>query len=153
MIRHRQARLVPGLLRLAKLFNLIRPDPKAVHFFKTTIENSMESRSERGEKRDDLLQLSGDGDFRIRGGLTKEMILSQAFMLFFAGTEGPATLLIYGLYELAMNPEVQEKLHDEIVTVMLSENLLDYEALNNLPFLDMFVCEVLRMYSSSVTVS
>lgn len=160
MIRHRQARQIPGLVRLAKLFKLFRPSAKALQFFDATIKTSINERKERGGNGDDLLQLlmeatvpSANVQSKVNSGqLTDDMILSQALMFFFAGTEGPATLLIYGLYELAMNPDVQQKLYDEIAPVMAGDYCLDEVTLSKLEYLDMFVCEVLRMYSSSVTV-
>jgi len=166
MIRHRQARAVPGLLRLAKMFNLICVDKTALEFFKSVISKSIEKKNNKGEqdRRDDLLHLFMEAssknmneDEKKAGSnkLTQEMILSQAFMFFFAGTEGPATLLIYGLYELAMNQDVQQRLYEEILGVMKDDTeacRMDFELISNLPYLDMFVCEVLRMYSSSVTV-
>lgn len=161
MIRHRQARQIPGLLRIAKLFKLFHPSAEAVQFFDSAIRCSMSKRKERGEKGDDMLQLlmeatstsANDHSKITNGQLTDDMILSQALMFFFAGTEGPATLLIYGLYELAMNPDVQQRLYDEIAPVMEADNCIDDVELTKLEYLDMFVCEVLRMYSSSVTVS
>lgn len=159
MIRHRQARQIPGLLSIAKLFKLFRPSAKALQFFDGTIKTSINKRKERGEKGDDLLQLLMDATSPNElsqdnnGQLTDDLILSQALMFFFAGTEGPATLLIYGLYELAMNQDLQQKLYDEIAAVMKGNNCLDDMTLSKLEYLDMFVCEVLRMYSSSVTVS
>ncbi|KAG4077367.1 hypothetical protein HA402_009768 [Bradysia odoriphaga] len=154
MIRHRKARQYPGLVQLAKLFNLFRPSADALRFFEETIHSSIDKRMERGETGDDLLQLlmeaTSPNSKHNNGKLTTDMILSQALMFFFAGTEGPATLLVYGLYELAKNPDVQQRLYDEIAPVMDMDNCIDDVTLTKLEYLDMFVCEVLRMYSSSV---
>jgi cytochrome P450 len=177
MIRHREAKLVPGLLQICNCLriNLIRPNPKAVQFFKNIIDTSIQTRKFDGEKRDDVLQLlleaqssnerehgfehdSEAHQLKSSGAwsdnqLSNDMLLSQAFMFFFAGTEGPATLMVYGLYELALNPEIQDKLFNEVKTAMddSEDQCLEYDTVNELPYLDMFVSEVLRMYSSGVT--
>lgn len=51
-----------------------------------------------------------------------------------------------------MHPDVQQRLYDEIAAVMDLANCVEYDVLTKLEYLDMFVCEVLRMYSSGVTV-
>ncbi len=45
-------------------------------------------------------------------------IKGQALMFFDAGYETTATTLAWLTYELAVNPDVQEKVHDEILSVV-----------------------------------
>jgi cytochrome P450 len=65
-----------------------------------------------------------------------------------AGYETTSTALAYSTYVLATQPEIQDKLIEEI-----NQNNWDntneedaYETAANLSYLDMFVREVLRMY-------
>ena len=46
-----------------------------------------------------------------------EEILAQGLLFFIAGYETTATSIAFLLYSLAMNPEIQEKLHEEIIAV------------------------------------
>ena len=46
-----------------------------------------------------------------------EEILAQGLLFFIAGYETTATSITFLLYNLAMNPEIQEKLHEEIIGV------------------------------------
>lgn len=73
-----------------------------------------------------------------------------------AGYETTSTALACATYELARNPEILEKLQAEIDQLPLSTNddddndemkkYPDYDIVAQMPYMDMFVSEVLRMY-------
>jgi len=77
-------------------------------------------------------------------------IIAQCILFFIAGFETTATTITYCLFELARNPEVQERLCEEL------ESALDgievntdsyYEAvINRIPYLDCVIKETLRKY-------
>lgn len=48
---------------------------------------------------------------------------------------------------IAMNPEVQQKVYDEIVEIFRGDFDLDYERLNELRYLEMVLKETLRLFS------
>jgi len=48
--------------------------------------------------------------------LSEDEILAQAIIFFLAGYETTATTLSYCSYELALNPDVQQKLYEEIIS-------------------------------------
>ena len=49
--------------------------------------------------------------------LTTDEIIAQSVMFFLAGYDTTATSITLLLYELAVNPDIQEQLHDEIISV------------------------------------
>lgn len=64
-----------------------------------------------------------------------------------AGYETTASALAYASYELARNPHILEKLQAEIDELPLSaidDN--DYNIVAHMPYMDLFIAEVLRMY-------
>ncbi|CAF4085637.1 unnamed protein product, partial [Rotaria sordida] len=72
-----------------------------------------------------------------------------------AGYETTSTALAYATYVLARHPEVLQKLQAEIDQFTLSNNdqsddetrkYPDYDLVAQMPYMDMFVSEVLRMY-------
>ena len=54
---------------------------------------------------------------------------AQAFVFFVAGYETSSSTTTYALYELAKNPEIQEKLQNEIDEAYLSTDGVTYEKL------------------------
>lgn len=63
---------------------------------------------------------------------------AQAFVFFLAGFETTSSTITYCLYELALNPDAQEKLHSEIEEYSKKPGGLTYERiLNGLEYLHM----------------
>ena len=46
-----------------------------------------------------------------------EEVIGQAVLFFLVGMDTTATSIAFLIYNLAVHPEIQEKLHDEIVNV------------------------------------
>ncbi|NWH74051.1 CP3A9 protein, partial [Piaya cayana] len=78
--------------------------------------------------------------------LTDIEILSQAFIFIFAGYETTSNTLCYLAYELALHPDVQQKLLDEVDSVFPNKAPLTYEAMMKMEYLDMTVNEILRLF-------
>ncbi len=88
--------------------------------------------------------------------LTREEIVSNIFIFMIAGYETTSTSLACATYELARHPEVLQKLQAEIDQLPLAtddttdheeiKKYPDYDIVAQMPYMDMFVSEVLRMY-------
>lgn len=76
----------------------------------------------------------GDNKFTI------EEAAAQSFVFFAAGFETSSTLMQFALYELAINPEIQRKLQDEIDKVLAKhDNKITYDAVQKMEYLDAVV--------------
>lgn len=62
---------------------------------------------------------------------------AQAFVFFLAGFETSSSTSTYALLELAMNPDVQEKLQREIDKFAEKPDGLTYDSLTEMEYLDM----------------
>ena len=83
--------------------------------------------------------------------ITDEDIISQALLFFFAGFETVSLLMCFMSYELAVNPDVQKRLIEEVdETLEACKGKLTYEALLGMKYLDMVVCETLRKWPNAV---
>ncbi|XP_029651672.1 cytochrome P450 3A8 [Octopus sinensis] len=91
------------------------------------------------------LQLENITDWRTKRGITDNEMLAQCVLLFLAGYETTASTLTFFTHLMAINPEQQEKLHQEIVDV-LGEDLPTYDSVQKLPYLNMCMDETLRLY-------
>ena len=78
--------------------------------------------------------------------LTDDEICAQAWIFFVAGYETTATTLSFSAYELALNHEIQNKLHKELKLAMNDDGEIDYDVLSKLPYLDAVISETLRKY-------
>ena len=87
--------------------------------------------------------------------LTRKEILSNIVVFMAAGYETTSTALANATYELARHPEVLQKLQAEIDQLPLTNDdtsdeetkkYSDYDIVAQMPYMDMFVSEVLRMY-------
>ncbi|KAL7013900.1 hypothetical protein ACKWTF_015639 [Chironomus riparius] len=80
---------------------------------------------------------------------TDEHFMAQGFIFFAAGFDTTNILLQVTTYSLAKNKDVQQKLIDEVDEVVsaLDGSQVTYEALHKMKYLDMIICEALRMWS------
>ena len=87
--------------------------------------------------------------------LTQAEIVGNVLIFMGAGHETVATALQFATYELAKNADVLEKLQAEIdqLPLLVDENdndeskkFPDYDTVTQMPYMNLFVLEVLRMY-------
>jgi len=84
---------------------------------------------------------SPDSQFAISG----DEIIAQMKLLLLAGYETTAISLTWALIELALHPEKQERLRDELAPFVTRDPTYD-ELTNSLPYLDSIFREILRMH-------
>lgn len=75
----------------------------------------------------------------LKSDLTDVDIAAQLFMFFLAGFEGIATILTLTVYELAINPDIQAKLYEEIEKNWPEEEEPSYNKVINMTYLDMVI--------------
>ncbi|KAH0818822.1 hypothetical protein GEV33_003969 [Tenebrio molitor] len=79
--------------------------------------------------------------------LTLNELSAQAFVFFIAGFETSSTTMTFALYEIATNPDVQEKLRKEINSVLANhEGKLTYAAMMEMSYMEKVLHETLRKY-------
>ncbi|EDV24432.1 uncharacterized protein TRIADDRAFT_25960 [Trichoplax adhaerens] len=94
-------------------------------------------------RRDILQQMleAGDSD-----KLNDQEVVSQALIFLAAGYETTANTLAFATHSLATNPEIQQRVFDEISDKLSENDSLDYDSVGDLPYLEMVIAETLRMY-------
>lgn len=94
-----------------------------------------------------LLMRAKDNEKLATHQMTIDDITAQAFIFFLAGFDTSSTLMCYVVYELALNPDVQEELRKEVERYIEEGNgELSYEALSKMEYMEMVTSETLRKY-------
>lgn len=78
--------------------------------------------------------------------MTEDEIVGQAFVFLLAGYETSSNTLAFTCYLLAINPECQLKVQEEVDDFFTRHESPDYSNVQELKYLDMVVCEALRLY-------
>lgn len=158
--------IAPIVLDTLKLSNL---DSDVSKYFRNMVNETVEYREKNNVKRNDFMQLliqlknkgllddeqkaedQNDGTSKnteTAEGMSMNCLAAQAFVFFIAGFETSSTTMTFCLYELAMNPDIQEILRTEIDTVLEKhDGNISYEAIQEMTYLDKVVAETLRKYS------
>ncbi|XP_011866381.1 PREDICTED: cytochrome P450 6k1-like isoform X2 [Vollenhovia emeryi] len=141
---------LPSVVKMigAKMFGKKNSD-----FLRGVFWEIISQRVKSGGKRNDLIDILielrntyGDqdmGGFKFDG----DDLLAQASIFFTAGFETSSSTMSFTLYEIAMNPEIQDRLRKEILDALdETDGKITYDMIVSLPYLDMVVSETLRMY-------
>lgn len=91
---------------------------------------------------------------RLKKTLSNAEILSQAILFLTVGAETTANTLAFLSHSLAMHPEYQEKLIEEVDSVLERFNgEVTYESVNEMPYMEQCIDETLRMYPPAIRVN
>lgn len=84
-----------------------------------------------------LIQLIDINDVELAG---------YALTMFVEGYETSSSVLAFAIYEMARNPDIQERLYDEITDVLAKyDGVCTFEALNEMEYLDNVIHETMRL--------
>ncbi len=114
-----------------------------------TIYRMIAERRRSGEDRGDLLSmLIREVDTEQTGtatGMTDEQLRDEALTIFLAGHETTANALTWTWFLLSQNPQVEERLHAEVDSV-LGKRLPSIDDLPRLTYTEMVLHESMRLY-------
>ncbi|XP_033230462.1 cytochrome P450 9e2-like [Belonocnema kinseyi] len=134
---------------IVRLFNIRLIQPRIARFFTEIIESTITMRDKKGISRPDMLQLMMENreNEKSKVELTLEEMTAQAFIFFFGGFDTTSTNMSFAAHELAVNPEIQTRLQEEIDKILRDTNGdPSYEAINGMEYLDAVLNETLRKY-------
>ncbi|KAG5671810.1 hypothetical protein PVAND_001985 [Polypedilum vanderplanki] len=163
----------PKLMKILKI-NLL--DKKSCDFFEEAIYDTMKTREKHGIVRNDMIQLmlqakngilshnnnveekvidgfatakeSQLGKSEVKRKWDDADLAAQCFVFFLAGFETVAQTMSFVGYELACNPDVQQKLFEEISEMNdeINGKKINYEQIQKMKYLDAVISETLRKW-------
>ncbi|KAG8444866.1 hypothetical protein GDO86_009861 [Hymenochirus boettgeri] len=146
--------IFPFLIPIFEAMNVQFLSKEFTNFFMNAVTSFQKNRMQGDHSgRVDLLQLMVDSRTVDEKGLTKEQkaltdseIMAQSIIFIVAGYETTSTALSYLFYNLAIHPDVQQKLHEEIDLFLPDKASPTYDILMQMDYFDMVIQETLRLY-------
>ena len=124
---------------------------KFYEFTDKAIKRKLKNFSDQGDLSDAVRKQSEKVEFlkflALTSNMTHEDLLATYVDTYFAGVDTTATSVLWSLYELARNPDKQQKLFQEISLALKPGELVTFDMLSKFPYLKACIKEVLRLYS------
>ncbi|XP_055605122.1 probable cytochrome P450 9f2 [Uranotaenia lowii] len=173
MARILTSRIWPGLL---SKFDIDLFDRDITKYFSQIIREAVRTRKEQGIVRPDMINMlmqaqqgtlkhaqdpateadqdagfstveeSNVGKQSISRAISEPEFIAQCLVFFVGGFDSISSILTFASYELAVNPDVQQRLYEEIqeTNKNLQGKPLDYDTLQKMKYMDMVISETLR---------
>lgn len=135
--------------KLAKRLHMKDTVADVENFFMGVVRDTMRYREENEVKRNDFMNLllelkNNQSALRAEGedytNLTFSEIAAQAFIFLVAGSETSSNTIVFALYEMARNEEIQEKARQEIQEVLGKFNQeISYESMTEMKYLKQII--------------
>ncbi|XP_051018872.1 cytochrome P450 3A25 [Acomys russatus] len=143
--------LFPFLTPIYEMLSFSIFPRQSMNFFKKFVKRTKENRLDSNQKnRVDFLQLmmntQNSKGKESQKALSDLEMAAQTVIFIFAGYDATSTSISFIMYELAIHPNVQKKLQDEIDKALPNKAPVTYDALMGMEYLDMVVNESLRLY-------
>lgn len=96
---------------------------------------------------DSINNKNNSSNSKVKLKVDDDLLFAQCLIFFVAGFETSAMTATFTLYELAKNEKALENVVKEVDTYMAKHNnIINYECVNELPYLDACIDETLRLY-------
>uniref|UniRef100_A0A2A4JDS7 unspecific monooxygenase n=1 Tax=Heliothis virescens TaxID=7102 RepID=A0A2A4JDS7_HELVI len=144
--------LVLDTMKNREMNHIIRPD--MIHLLMEAKKGKL---THEEIKSDDVtagfatVEESAVGQKEITRVWSEDDLIAQAVLFFIAGFETVSAGMSFLLYELAINPEVQERLAQEIKeNDAKNGGKFDFNSIQNMQYMDMVVSELLRLWPPGI---
>ncbi|KAG5884499.1 hypothetical protein JTB14_034563 [Gonioctena quinquepunctata] len=132
------------------LFHLNFVEKWVLDHFSEAVSKTVEAREKSSIRKNDFIDIlrdmRKDNELIDDTDLATEKIIGQAMQFFAAGVETTSATISFTLYELCMNPEIQNNLRKEIITNIEKNTGVTYDGLLDMKYLDRCINETLRKY-------
>ncbi|KAL5276675.1 hypothetical protein ACFFRR_002098 [Megaselia abdita] len=136
---------------LARFLKMRFVNKDSSDYFMRIVRETVNYREENNIRRNDfmdlLIDLKNNKDGENPEGLTIDETCAHAFIFILGGFETSSSTMGFMLYELAKNPDIQEKLRDHINSVLEDhDGVISYDCMKAMKYLEQVTMETLRKY-------
>ncbi|KAJ8728417.1 hypothetical protein PYW08_016802 [Mythimna loreyi] len=118
---------------------------KTYNLFRNLVATTMEYRKREHVERPDMIQLLMEA----KGEWSADELTGQVFNFFIAGLDSTSSAIVMAIHELALHPEIQEKLYQEC-RHLEEDKGLTFDSLSELKYLDCVINETLRKWTAGI---
>lgn len=113
-------------------------------WFRQLIQDLKDERERNPPQHEDVFQMILKSSNKIE--MNEVEMAGYALTMFVEGFETSSSVLAFAIYEMARNPDIQERLHEEITEVLARHNnQLTFEALHEMEYLEGIIFETMRI--------
>ncbi|XP_001649101.2 probable cytochrome P450 9f2 [Aedes aegypti] len=142
------SKIIKDAVHTRETRGIVRPD--MIHLLMQAKKGALKSQHETTEANTGFatVEESEVGRSSIAKAITESEMIAQCFVFFLAGFDSVSSEMVFMAYELALNPDVQQRLYEEIVETdkQLGGKPPTYDTLQKMQYMDMVVSESLRMW-------
>ncbi|ERL85835.1 hypothetical protein D910_03250 [Dendroctonus ponderosae] len=133
--------------KLANALDISLFDPRVLNRLSSIFGEILSSRISTPElKGKDLIDIIIEESKNKNVHFDQNVMMAQALQFFAAGFESVSAILSFTLYELCVNPQLQDRLRTEIFENLEKHDGITCEGVSEMKFLDMCIAETLRKY-------
>ncbi|XP_001844205.2 probable cytochrome P450 28a5 [Culex quinquefasciatus] len=137
--------------KLAKLLKIGMVSKSVEKFFTKLMAEAIQYREKNGVQRVDYLEHLIS--LRNKKEISDLDMAAHGVTFFIDGFETSSVAMSFILYELAKNPDVQERLRKELLNASNDQGTITYDLLLELPYLDQVINESLRLWPPAAFLS
>ncbi|XP_053996963.1 cytochrome P450 9e2-like [Hylaeus anthracinus] len=134
--------------RLSKWLGLRLMSKELTKFFEDVVTSNVKTRDDKGIQRSDMLQslMETRNKKQYGTGLNMQEIAIHAFTFLFGGFDTVSNQLCFVIHYLAVNPDVQKRLQEEIDEVLeRKQGQMTYDDINGMEYIDAIINETMRL--------
>ncbi|EZA57411.1 hypothetical protein DMN91_009128 [Ooceraea biroi] len=131
---------------LSKILRMSFLPKSADQFFRRVVADVIEQRRKTGSSSNDFLQLMIELERTEDEKIDLNVLTSHTVSFFVDGYETSSVTLSFVGFYLASHPKVQEKLREEVVSVLNKyDGIITYEAVKDMTYMDQVINESMRL--------
>lgn len=142
--------MILDTMDMRKIQNIYRPD--MINIMMQVREGSLKHQVEDEPKNEQdgfaTVEESDVGRATVTRKWNDDEVVAQCLLFFAAGFDTSSTVLTLAAYELVANPDIQQKLYEEILQTNegIGGKPITYDVLQKMKYMDQVICETLRKW-------